>query len=34
MESANTLFEVEKDGWAVRSSLVRECVIALVGGNA
>lgn len=27
-------FVLAADGWAKRSSLVRECVIALVGGDA
>lgn len=27
-------FMLVGDGWAGRSSLVRECIIALVGGNA
>lgn len=28
------VFVLAADGWAGRSALVRECVIALVGGDA
>lgn len=30
----DTTFVLAADGWAGRSSLVRECIIALVGGDA